>query len=318
MSAPGYSGSAFPTLNVAPSLAAAGAALGVVRPGLPGQAAGSAGSATGAVRPGLPGPAVGAAGAAVGGFVPGLPGGFPGSAGAALGLVKPGAFPRLVRPSAGQALGVLQAAAQLGLDAILVKPRRSIGPFVAQVTILEDHNDELEITEHPVEIGASITDYAFKRPAELTIECAWSNSPSTAGLIEGIVGGVRATIDGVTQTVQSALTGNASSQVRDIYNRLLELQASKIPFDVYTGKRFYRNMLIKSLRTRSDSSTENSLPVTATFRELIVVSTSTLLVSVPRANQPFAGATTPTNNTGQKALLPSNRFTPQVPLRALP
>ena len=48
------------------------------------------------------------------------------------------------------ALGYVVAGAQIGLDSILIRPRRGIGPLVAQVTLDEVHHDDLEITEHPV------------------------------------------------------------------------------------------------------------------------------------------------------------------------
>ena len=50
-----------------------------------------------------------------------------------------------------QALGIATTAVQLGIDAALVKPKRALGPFIAQVTIEEHHEDTLEITDHPTE-----------------------------------------------------------------------------------------------------------------------------------------------------------------------
>lgn len=51
---------------------------------------------------------------------------------------------------------------------------RTIGGFIAEVTVREQHSDDLTITTHPVERGAPITDHAFKMPAQLTIEAGWS------------------------------------------------------------------------------------------------------------------------------------------------
>ena len=41
-----------------------------------------------------------------------------------------------------------------------IVPRRSIGPFNATLTIEEVASDDLEITQHPVQQGAAITDHA--------------------------------------------------------------------------------------------------------------------------------------------------------------
>jgi hypothetical protein len=40
----------------------------------------------------------------------------------------------------------------------------------ADVTIEEQHSDELNITEHPVETGSPISDHAYMTPPEVTIK----------------------------------------------------------------------------------------------------------------------------------------------------
>lgn len=206
-------------------------------------------------------------------------------------------------------LGFVTAALQYGVDSILVKPRRSIGAFTAQVVIEETHIDELEITEHPVEQGATVSDHAWKRPAEVTIMAGWSNSPSITGLFQGVAAGLQGTVQGV----QSIITGNSPNQVRDVYARLLELQASRIPFDVYTGKRVYQNMLIKSLKTTTSKETENALIVTAVLKQVIVVATQIVVIPASAANQSNASATQPTTDSGTRQLVPSTRFVPGGP-----
>ena len=201
-------------------------------------------------------------------------------------------------------LGVIVAAAQIGLDSILVKPYRAIGSFVAQVVLEEIHQDTLEITDHPVDQGAVISDHAFKRPSELVVKCAWSNSPTVAGLIDGVVGGLKTTISGA----QSLLSGNSENQVRDIYDKLLKLQESRVPFDVFTGKRIYTNMLVQSLSVTTDKQSENSLMVTATLRQVLIVATQTLTVAAPASRQTNPSATAPPINSGAKALTPAPRY----------
>lgn len=201
-------------------------------------------------------------------------------------------------------LGFVSAAGSIGASVILVRPRRSIGPLVAQVTIEEVHDDELEITEHPVEQGAAIADHAYKRPARLRIRCAWSNSPSVAGLGAGIVAGFQGTIDGV----QSLVTGNSAASVRDVYAKLLKLQSDRIPFDVFTGKRVYSSMLVKALSITTDKESENTLSVTATFQQVIIVQTQTISVGAPSANQASPSDTQAQANAGSRSLLPSSTF----------
>ncbi len=202
------------------------------------------------------------------------------------------------------ALGYVVAGAQIGLDSILIKPKRAMGGIVAQVTLEETHHDDLEITDHPVEQGALISDHAYKRPAEVTIRCAWSNSPSAASLVAGVVGSADATVTGV----QSLITGNTATSVRDVYAKLLRLQSDRVPFDVFTGKRVYSSMMVKSLTVVTDKEHEQSLMVVATFRQVIIVQTQTLSVAAPAAQQADPSATQPQVNSGAKALVPTSKY----------
>jgi hypothetical protein len=199
-----------------------------------------------------------------------------------------------------QAIGILTAALQQGVQAILVKPKRAIGPFTAQVTLSEVHTDELEITDHPVDQGASISDHAFKRPAEVVIECVWSNSPQNPGLLSGLLGAVTQTVAGV----QAILSGAAPNQMIDVYQKLLQLQEDRIPFDVLTGKRKYSDMLLKTLTVHTDRTTENILSVTAHLRQVLIVQTVVLqTVPAPAADQKLPEQTTPSLDKGAKSVI---------------
>lgn len=201
-------------------------------------------------------------------------------------------------------VGVFTAAVQLGVEAVLVKPKRRIGAFEAHVTLREVHHDDLEITDQPVEQGASISDHAYKRPSELTIECAWSDSPPNVGLINGLVGAVTGTIGGVN----AIISGNSLDQVRDIYQKLLALQASREPFDVLTGKRNYKNMLIRSLMVETDKESENVLRVTATLREVLIAQVQVLTISAPPQEQAAPQSTQPPAEKGVKQLTDATRI----------
>src|SRR5208282_2947121 len=76
---------------------------------------------------------------------------------------------------------------------------RSIGPFVAQITISEQHTDILRITDHVVETGGVISDHAFMLPRSVKIIVGYSNSSleatvntavnAVSGLIDAFSGG---------------------------------------------------------------------------------------------------------------------------------
>lgn len=166
------------------------------------------------------------------------------------------------------------------LQTAIFKPQRTFGSISVQVAIEELHRDELFITEHPVEQGAAITDHAYKRPAELVLRMAWSNS------------GLGALINDFT-AVTSLLSGQGEggfSYIQEIYNSILELQESRIPFDIITGKRKYTNMLIRDITTSTTEATENSLVVSIHCRQILIVQTQ--VVNFPDA----AVMTNPQNN----------------------
>lgn len=145
-------------------------------------------------------------------------------------------------------------------------PKRKIGPFSATLTMEESGTDELEITQHPVQQGAAITDHSFVKPASLSVKVIWSS---------------------------------LDAPLSETYQKLLDLQASREPFDVVTGKRIYRNMLFKSLGITTDASTENVLSISAEFLEVII--TTLEVVTVPaRAKQKRPAKTGGTKKVGVK------------------
>ncbi|WP_368855305.1 phage baseplate protein, partial [Escherichia coli] len=44
---------------------------------------------------------------------------------------------------------------------------------------------------------------------------------------------------------------------KETYQQILDLQSSRIPFDVVTGKRLYSNMLIRAIEVTTDRTSEN-------------------------------------------------------------
>lgn len=164
--------------------------------------------------------------------------------------------------------------------------QRNIGGFTADVTIAEEHTDELTITEHPVEQGASISDHAYKSPMRVVIRVGYSNSSQGAGGDPGYV------------TAQ--------------YQNFLTLQATRQPFAIVTGKRRYSNMLVQSLAVTTDQTTENALLLTVTCREVIIVATQT--ATVPPADQHASPQkTAPVTSTGTVQPQPAPANTSGLP-----
>jgi hypothetical protein len=161
---------------------------------------------------------------------------------------------------------------------------RAIGPIQANVTVEESGDDELYITQHPVEQGATISDHAFKRPAEVLLRCGWSNS--------------------------SAESGGDPNYVRTVYAQLLDLQVQRTLFTLYTGKRVYSNMLLARVRQETTRTSEFALLVTAICRQVILASTRTLSVSTDPSVQGQPQKTQAPVQTGPKQLQSAPNYNP--------
>lgn len=194
------------------------------------------------------------------------------------------------------AIGFLETAA-LEAVAIFGTVPRNIGGIKLQVTVQETGTDEMEVTSHPVEQSAAISDHAFKKPARVTIKGGVSDSSLSAigGTISNLLAG---------GSLQDAL---ASDHAVDIYNKLLALQATADLFTVVTGKRTYKNMLMVSLTQDTEKRYETTLMVTCVFQELILVQTSVTAVAPP-ASQADPASNSGVSNTGTQTLGPAPNY----------
>lgn len=219
--------------------------------------------------------------------------------------------------------GFAQAGLQQGLESLVIRPVRGIygpqlndgtilGDIIAQATLEEKHEDNLEVTNHPVEQGASITDHAFKRPSEVILHLGWSNSPSTSGGLANAAAGAISAVSpaaaqltnayGLVTGVQSTLAGGAADRSQKAYQDLLQLMETRALFVIYTGKRVYTNMICKSLMTETDYKSENALLITVTCQQVILVNTQTVPLSKNKVSNPKLNAS-PINSGRKSAVL---------------
>ncbi len=151
------------------------------------------------------------------------------------------------------------------IELFSIGPKRSFGGISGYVTIMENAVDAIEITQHPVQQGASITDHAFKKPIGFSIQMLFRD--------------------------------NQTLSLKDIYQKLLELQSSFVPFNCVTPKRTYFNMLLLTLGQTTDKKTENCLAISATFQEVIIVPVVTTIV--PRSQLKHPGSNGGTQKVGK-------------------
>lgn len=119
--------------------------------------------------------------------------------------------------------------------------------FDAVFTTGTDH--EAEITEHPVQSGANITDHVVIRPVSITMEIGMSDV--MASMLQGQWSG--------------AYTKSISA-----YRKLVSLMESKTPFTILTRLNRYQNMLIRSISVEDTPDTLYGLRATVSMQQILV------------------------------------------------
>ncbi|MCF6710241.1 phage baseplate protein [Raoultella ornithinolytica] len=182
------------------------------------------------------------------------------------------------------------------LSTLFQQNSRRIGLMVPSVVVSEKHTDMLEITEHPVERPTSagagfIADHAYRRPSEVVMEIGFAGGGSLLDFYDTRNFGLSTPLN--------------SMGPKEVYAELLNMQQEKQLLDVTTGKRLYKNMLIRSLEVTTDRATENVLSAMVTLREVIITQTKSIKVA-DKADMKLGVNTSAVINTGTKTPVPKN------------
>jgi hypothetical protein len=152
-------------------------------------------------------------------------------------------------------------------------------PFpTATVWIEEQHEDTMTITDHPVESGSPITDHAFARPVSVTIRLGWS--------------------------------GEEMPQIQQTYQQLVDLKNAREIFDIQTGKRLYKSMLIENMQVMTEQRSAFVLLATIRCRQVILVNVGIVPVPASTGNQAIPSSTAPATNSGTTTVTPGSSFNP--------
>jgi len=126
---------------------------------------------------------------------------------------------------------------------------RSLGGLTFTVTISEAEKQTAKLTDYPVEDGVSYSDHVILAPCEVTVQ--------------------------VGQGVDDAET-----DPRDKLDKLRELMTAREPIELYTGKSYYKSMIITSISTTTDAKTETVMIASVTLREVRIAQTQAAAVPV--------------------------------------
>lgn len=150
----------------------------------------------------------------------------------------------------------------------------TIAGYAIDAALRVEQAFEADVTDHPVERGAVITDHVRARPIVVTIEGVVSDTPMGA---------------------VAALREEGSVPSADARIRLFELWNAREPVTIETENATYHDMVMQSLSVPEDRETGDACHFTATFKQLRLVTNrrTSVAVAVPRAAKKVNRGTVP-------------------------
>lgn len=145
----------------------------------------------------------------------------------------------------------------------------TINGFVLDASLTESHGFESEVTDYPVESGASITDNVRPKPIVVSIEGIVSDSPI------GPVANIRAASRGVSL---SDIPDDLPSETA--LAALLRIRDAREPVTIVTSLKTFDNMAMINLDIPRDGETGHALRFTATFQQIIYITNARTLIKV--------------------------------------
>lgn len=151
------------------------------------------------------------------------------------------------------------------------KTRARVGLVQFDASLTETHNKEVEVTDHPVEEGADITDHIRPVPESVDINGMVTNTPLV------ILASLRA---------DSPLVGDATP-IEDraglAYAELQRIMDDGELVTVVTSLREYENMVLTSMSVPRDVGNGNVLNANLSLREIIIAETERVAAPEPEA-----------------------------------
>jgi hypothetical protein len=154
-----------------------------------------------------------------------------------------------------------------------------IGDMLVDAAIREEHSFEADVSEHPVEKGANITDHVRARPPMLVIEGIVSDTPLADDVI-------------AARPVGETPSTEARARLFDIWH-------AGEPVEVETTVAVYSNMIMQSFVITEDAETGEACGFRATFKQIRIVTNkrSTLRVAVPNGKKKLNRGSQPSSPT---------------------
>ncbi len=196
-------------------------------------------------------------------------------------------------PIAFQPLSFLFNASSLGLSALRPPDRVVLDTITVDATLSEEHSTEVDVTEHPIEDGANVTDHIRPQLKLLKIDGIISNTslgltgPLADALgIASLATGVTLPTGAIGGVVDLIKTGGLLNRAQAAFQQLQELADRGQPIIIHTPLRDYASMAIKSLNIVRDPALGDGIRFLAVCREIRTVSSKTVTSLLPASAQP--------------------------------
>jgi hypothetical protein len=188
-----------------------------------------------------------------------------------------------------QTISLAFNAAALAQGALRPAQRMSFGGMVGQpvtdiiqldVTSVELHTAAAEVTDHPIEVGADISDHYRQKPREVRVEGLVTDTPIDGSLEQAAIRAspLAGAALALGTSVMNALKG--ADVVRSTFDLLQRMRDTGTLLQVWTPYRVYQNMVMVLLEVVRDKAGGEALHFTATFREVFFVASSLATISV--------------------------------------
>lgn len=147
-------------------------------------------------------------------------------------------------------------------DTVVIRPPRNHGArlsdgetrIVLDATVTEEHRISAEVSDHPLETGAVVSDHVRVRPVEVVLT----------------------NVHTVTPTLESQL---APDRDREAWRTLRRLAEARVPLTVHTSLEVYRSMVITELSTSQSANVGQSIRPVIRLRQIQTASAE--LVEIP-------------------------------------
>lgn len=185
---------------------------------------------------------------------------------------------------------------------LLLSPKTKIGEYVFDVYMSVSHQLSNQITEHPVQYGANVSDHILNQPDIITFQIGMSDC--SQDLIAGQFSTPFMRLKNLHWYEGESATANIRTNFRDViaapfkdayaryrmnlspfpsrsvnaFSRLQEMKLKGEVFDCATRLGTYKDMVIKDIQANDDVSTRFGLMATVTCQQIFRTSVEKVVV----------------------------------------